>query len=222
MAVNNYNSETVLRNPDITKIYLSYLDKGKKYKYETQVRFVDNKECYFSIQTPTDFTKPQKRIPVEVVVYTPDGIFKANTVLSDSEVTLAETMFILNSPQMWKYVQMRLNSRKLANIVIKLSFNDGYEVKAPSNNISLGGVSFFCREKIPSIYTKLPCKLTMVLPGLDPGIFPNQEFTVTARFVREKERADDFHPFDILYVFKFVGMNSIEEELLEHCLSLLK
>ena len=81
MATNNYDTETVLKNPDITKVYLSFLDKGKKFKYETQVRFVDAKESYLAISTPVDFEKPTRRIPVEVVVYTPDGVFKANTVI---------------------------------------------------------------------------------------------------------------------------------------------
>ena len=216
------SNEEILKNSDITKVYISYLNRGQKVKQEVRVSFADMKECYFSMATPINFEKPQKRIPVEITVYTPDGVHKGNSVLTETEVTISEVMFILNAPQTWKFVQMRLNARKLANISVKVSFNDGFEMKAPSHNISLGGISFFYKEKLSSIYTKLPCQISLKLPGLDPELYPTGEFVVTGRYVREKDNADEFHPFDTLYVFKYVGLNFVEEEVLEYCLSKLK
>ena len=212
------DTESILRNPDISKIYISYLDKGKRVKYEVAVRFADSKEIYVAMPSMMNFEKPQKRIPIEIVTYTPEGVHKGNAVLSDVEVTIAETMFILNAPQAWKYTQMRLNTRKLANIKITLSFNDGFKIEAPSYNISLGGISFFSKEKLSSIYTKLPCQLTLDIPILDLDLFPDGTYTVTGRFVREKEKPDEFHQFEILYVFKFVGLTFEQEEILDDCL----
>ena len=39
----------IFRNTDITKIYLFYVDGGIKVKTEVKMRFMDQKDGYFSI-----------------------------------------------------------------------------------------------------------------------------------------------------------------------------
>ena len=60
----------ILRDSNVTKIYLMYIDGGARKKIQVKLRFMDSKEGYFAAPTPRGFVKPKRKIPAELNVYT--------------------------------------------------------------------------------------------------------------------------------------------------------
>ena len=207
----------ILRDSNITKIYLVYVDNGSRKRLEVSLRFLDKKECYFASPTPVNFNKPKRKIPAELNVFTPDGVYKTKVTFIDCNMSLREVIYEVSLPKAWDYIQLRSSSRKVISLPVSIKFNDGYEIKINTYDLALGGISFFSTEQVPNIYRKISGILTLELPKDTLINFPDGKMTVETKFVREKSEIED-HFGETLYIFKFVNISPEDEMVLKNFL----
>lgn len=206
--------QNILRDASVTKIFLIYVENGSRKKMEVSLRFMDNKQCYFSTSTINLFQKPKKKLDAELKVYTIDGVYTTKVKLLDSNVSLKEIMFEVSVPKTWDYVQLRSSTRKNIELPLTIKFNDGFEIQAQSYDLSLGGISFFSKEEINSIYKKISGILSFELPKNTIINFPDGKMTTEAKFVREVRDMED-HFDEKLYIFKFMSVSLEDKEVLK-------
>ncbi len=207
--------QNILRESNVTKIYLIYVDNGARKRMPVKLRFMDNKECYFATPTPKDFKKPKRKSPAELKVYTTDGVYQAQVTLIDSNMSLNEIMYEVSIPSRWDFTQLRSSSRKEVELPVKISFNDGFLIEAKTHDLSLGGISFISDKPFSSIYKKISGILTLELPKNTLINFSDGQLSVETKFVRETP----FGNFgETLYSFKFIGVKLEDEEILKNFL----
>lgn len=209
--------QNILRESNITKIYLIYVDNGSRKKISVNLRFMDNKECYFSGSTQPNFVKPKKKIPAELHVFTSDGVYKTKVTLIDTNMSLREIVYEVSIPKNWDFIQLRKSSRKVVELPVNIKFNDGYEINIKTYDLSLGGISFFMKDSLSSIYKKVSGILTLELPKDNIINFPDGKMTVETKFVREKDLIEE-HYGEHFYIFKFVGLPPEAEMILKNFL----
>ncbi len=198
----------ILKDSGVVKITLTYMVSGLRKKTQVRMRFMDKKECYFATEN-RGFVKPKNKTNIEIACYTPDGVYKSNVTLMDTITSMNEILFSVSIPYIWKLSQMRMSSRKQVKLPIKIRFNDGFEITSETHDVSLGGVSFYSEQAIPSIYKQLTCVLSMKLPQNTVVNFANGQMSCEARYQREKEdEALGFLSSSTLYVFKFLTMTN--------------
>ena len=210
----------ILKDSNITKIFLIYVNNGSRKKETVKLRFMDNKECYFVAPTPVKFEKPKKKIPAELNVYTSDGVYKTKVTLIDTNMSLREVLYEVSIPKSWDFIQLRASSRKLIELPVSIKFNDGYSINATTYDLSLGGISFFSKESISSIYKKISGILTLELPKDTLINFPDGKMTVETKFVREKFDIEN-HFGEQLVIFKFIVMIPDDEMILKNYMLIL-
>ena len=210
--------QNILRDGGVVKIMLSYMVSGIKKKQQVKLRFMDKKEAFFSAPN-TSFIKPKNKSNIEIACYTPDGVYRSNVTLLDTIQSMNEILFSVSIPYIWKLSQMRASSRKKADLPITIKFNDGFEVQATSSDVSLGGVSFYTSQPVPSIYKQLTGILSLSLPKETVINFPEGKMKCEARYQREKE-GNDFFGLDptTMYVFKFLTMTNDDIMVLKNYL----
>lgn len=195
--------ENILRDSLVTHIFLSYMEAGKKQV--VRVKFV----------------KPKRKTPAEIKVFTVDGVYKTDIFINDTQVNLTEVLFEVSVPKLWEYVQQRSSSRNRVSLPVKIKYNDGFEIETATFDIALGGIAFYSRDAISSIYKKLPAVLTMELPKSMWIKNPDCKIVVETCFVRERiEEEDEEHFHQFLYSYKFVNLpkdaeNTLRELLLQ-------
>ena len=205
----------ILRDSNVTKIYLMYIDGGARKKIQVKLRFMDSKEGYFAAPTPRGFVKPKRKIPAELNVYTTDGVYRTKVTLLDSNMSLNEVMYEVSIPNKWDFVQLRSSSRKEVELPLKITFNDGFTIETKTHDLSLGGISFVSKESFNSIYKKISGILTFALPNNVLINFPDGKMTTEAKYVRESE-PNDFG--EVLYSFKFCSIKPEDEDVLKNYL----
>ena len=210
--------QNILRESNITKIFLIYMNNGSRKREDVTLRFMDNKECYFSSNTSFQaFNKPKKKTPAEINVFTPDGVYKTTVTIVDTNVSLTEILYQVSIPKTWDFIQMRASTRKRIELPIEIKFNDGFNIEAVSYDLSLGGVSFYCKEPLSSIYKKITGILTLKLPQNTIIDFPEGAMTVETKFVREKPGAEGHYGQQLL-IFKFLNIPAEEQIVLKNFL----
>jgi len=208
----------ILKDSGVVKITLTYMVTGIRKKVQVRMRFMDKKECYFAMEN-RGFVKPKNKTNVEIACYTPDGVYKSNVTLMDTVTSMNEILFSVSIPYIWKLSQMRMSSRKQVKLPVKIRFNDGFEITAHTHDVSLGGISFYSEQAIPSVYKQLTCALSMQLPRDTVINFANGQMVCEARYQREKEdEALGFLSTSILYVFKFLTMTNDDIVVLKNYL----
>lgn len=207
----------ILRDSNITKIFLIYVHNGARKREVVSLRFMDNKECYFAAPTPVKFDKPKRKIPAELNVFTSDGVYKTKATLLDTNMSLREVLYEVSIPKSWDFIQLRASSRKVVSLPVSIKFNDGYTINATTYDLSLGGISFFTKEPISSIYKKVSGILTLELPRETLINFPDGKMTVETKFVREKTDVEE-HFGETFVIFKFIGVVPDDEIVLKNFL----
>ncbi len=197
--------KNILRKSDVSTIYLVFTD-GMRKKQEVSLRFMDDKECYLSMPASQQFVKPKKKMAANLIAYTVDGVYTADVKIMDTMQSTNEIMYIVNIPKGWKYTQLRASTRKEVHIPFSIKFNDGYEIKGETENLSLGGIAFYYQDTIPSMYQKLNGVLTFKLPDNVILNFEHGELNVETKFLRSI-RSEEYMRDDICYVYKFLSMS---------------
>ena len=187
--------ENILSDSLVTHIFLSYMEAGKKQVVRVKLRFIDTRQAYFSAPPPINFVKPKRKTPAEIKVFTVDGVYKTDIFINDTQVNLTEVLFEVSVPKLWEYVQQRSSSRNRVSLPVKIKYNDGFEIETATFDIALGGIAFYSRDAISSIYKKLPA-------------------------VERIEEEDEEHFHQFLYSYKFVNLpkdaeNTLRELLLQ-------
>lgn len=210
--------QNILKESNITKIFLNYTTTaGIKKKLRVKMKYMDNKNCYFFSDIPENFVKPKPRTNCDLVVYTPDGIYKASVKLVDSSLSLNGIMWEVNIPKTWNFVQLRSGTRKNTDLSGSLKFNDGYEISFQTNDLSIGGFSFFSKERIATNYQRFSCICTLNFPKESFINFPDSKLITEAKFVRTKENIED-HLDEFLYGLKFIKLTNDEHLILKNYL----
>lgn len=206
--------QNILRESNVTKVFLQYVDNGVRKKHQVKIRFMDKKECYFAAECPPNFDKPKNKIEAELFVYTTDGIYKTNVKLLETNVSMREILFTVSLPKNWNYTQMRESSRKSVSLPVTIQYNDGYVISATTDDIALGGVCISYNEDISSIYRRIPCILTLELPKNLIINLPESKLIVEAKFLREVSANEDCYK----YAFKFLSITYEQKNVLTNFL----
>ena len=210
--------QNILRESNITKIFLIYMNNGSRKREDVTLRFMDNKECYFSSKTSFQaFNKPKKKTPAEINVFTPDGVYKTTVTIVDTNVSLTEILYQVSIPKTWDFIQLRASSRKFVELPVSIKFNDGFTINTTTYDLSLGGISYYTKDSLSSIYKKISGILTLELPKETLINFPDGRMTVETKFVREKS-GDEEHFGEQLVIFKFIGVTPDDEMILKNFL----
>ena len=209
--------QNILRDSNITKVYLLFVDGGARKRLEVKLRFIDKTVCYFATPIPMNFSKPKKKIPAELNVYTSDGIYKTKITLIDCNASLREVLYEVSLPKIWDYIQLRSSTRVPIELPFSIKFNDGYEVTGHTCDLAVGGFSFFSTESIPSIYKKIMGILTLELPKDNIINFPDGKMIAETKFVREKSEIEN-HFGETLYIYKFLNLPQDGEMILKNYL----
>lgn len=208
-------NENILRDSLVTKIFLSYTEGEKKHVMRLKLKFMDNRQAYFSAPTPENYEKPKMKTPAEIKIYTVDGVYRTDVMINDSSATYTEIFFEVSLPKVYEFIQHRSSSRNRTELPVNIKYNDGFEINATTFDLAIGGLAFYSKDQYSSIYKKLPAILTLSLPttiwtkGEDPKIM------VESVFVRERrEESDEEHFGEYLYSYKFINLpKETENEL---------
>lgn len=208
----------ILRDSNITKIYLFYTaPNGLKKKVNVKLRYMGDKECYFAGAVVPNFAKPKRKSPVEIFVYTTDGIYQAAVKMLDTTLNLNEIIYQVEIPKTWNFKQLRSGSRKNVALPASLKFNDGHEIKFETLDLSIGGFSFLAEEKISSIYQRFSAIGTIEFPSELIMNYPDRKLVTEVKFVRTKDEVEgEFGK--TFYALKFVQLTPDEQMILKNYL----
>ena len=202
----------IFRNTEITKIYLFYVDNGLRVKTEVTMRFMDQKDCYFSAALPMNFKKPKRKIPIDLKVYTSDGIYQSKVTLIDTTTSINDVLFQVSFPKKWDLIQLRSSTRKLAELPFKIKYQDGYTIEGNTHDIAVGGISFINNIHMSSIYKKIPAVITIEFPQNLIINFPDRKLETNVMFVRES----NYDNFDNkLFSYRFSALKQEEIDILK-------
>ncbi|MCM1004092.1 MAG: PilZ domain-containing protein [Candidatus Gastranaerophilales bacterium] len=208
----------ILRDSNITKIFLIYTQpNGLKKKVNVKLRYMGDKECYFAGAVTPNFMKPKRKSPVEIFVYTTDGVYKATVKILDTNLNLNEIMYQVEIPKTWNFTQLRQGSRKNVVLPGSLKFNDGFEISFETFDLSVGGFSFLTEEKISSIHQRFSAIGTIEFPAELLINYPDRKLIAEVKFVRNKEDIEgEFGK--TFFAMKFVQLTQDEQMILKNYL----
>lgn len=208
----------ILRESNITKIYLIYtVQNGLKKKVNAKLRYMGDKECYFAGAVIPNFVKPKRKSPVDIFVYTTDGIYRATVKMLDTTLNLNEIMYQLEIPKTWNFTQLRQGSRKNVELPGSIKFNDGHEITFETFDLSIGGFSFLTEEKISTIYQRFSAIGTLEFPAELLLNYPDRKLVTEVKFVRNKDDIEgEFGK--TFYALKFVKLTPDESMILKNYL----
>lgn len=213
--------ENILRNSNVTKLYIEFPD-GKNYKRKelVAVKYIDNKSCYFSGPTPTSqFTKPKWRTKANIIVYTPDGVYKTTVIIRDVDFSLNGVLYQLDLPKNWEFKQLRAGSRKKVKLPLTIKFNDGLTIETETFDLSIGGFSFFGEHNFSTLHTRFAANCKIIFPNDLIMNFPDKTLEKDCLYVRKKVITDDFERMNQnLYCFKFLKLTPDETMILKNFL----
>lgn len=212
----------ILKESEVTKIYLSYQENGIKKRHLVSLRFMDLKDCYFATPMPQNFKKPKNKTPIEIVVYTTDGVYTTHVSLIESNISMSDVLFSVTIPKSWDFKQWRQSTRKRISINFSLKYNDGFEIVGTTYDISIGGISFITDQRISSVYEKMTCIASIQTPDNLIINFPDKKLVTEAKFVRKKENFGEYGSDGTLYAFKFIQLSGEEESILKGFLLSIK
>ena len=208
----------ILRDSNVTKIFLIYVNNGSRKREAVKLRFMDNRTCLFAATMPVNFVKPKRKTPADIYVYTPDGVYRAKVSILGANLSFNDLLYEVSIPKRWEFIQLRTSSRKQAQLPLTVKYNDGFTIHATSYDLSMGGISYISTQELSSIYKKITGILTVEFPSNSVINFPDGKLTVETKFVREKDVADSYHENEHLNVFRFIGLSSEDEMILKQYL----
>lgn len=189
----------ILSKREDANIVLSYMEDGKRVKYDVMIRYSDKEESYFSTPFPINFTKPKPKTKIEITYRSSIGVLYAETKLIDCCLSMNEIMFTVKTPTYWEDRESRRSRRKECNIPVTVEYS-GYKFESESYDIATGGISFIAPEDMPDTYKNLPATVSLKFA-------PDNVVTVTGKFIREKELGGDDSVK--LFVYKFTHVSSL-------------
>ena len=212
--------ENILKTSNVTKIFLKYLDgKNYKRKEEVSLRYMDNKSCYFSGASISNFNKPKWRAKAEIVAYTPEGVYSSIVIIRDTEYTLKNILYKVDLPKTWKFTQLRSGSRKKISLPLIVRFNDGLEINTTTYDISIGGFSFLNNQELNTIQTRFSCTCQIQFPRENLINFPDGILQTDAKYVRQKRIKEGYNiDEEKLLCFKFVNLSPNDTVILKNFL----
>ena len=210
-------SSTTLKSGD-AMVYLFYMVKGVRKRFQVALRYMDKKECFFSHGFNINFEEPKDKIPATIIAYTKEGVYSANVKLLTTSISTREILYNLTMPSKWDFKQLRGSTRKECNLPLIIRYDDGMEITSVTRDISLGGVSFIQDEEIPSIYESKICELELELPDDLAVNFPGNKLVTPAKYTRKKSRKNEYGSEYTIVAYKFLGLNSQEKIIMKNFL----
>lgn len=213
--------ENILRTAKIAKIFLDFDDGNKIHrKEEVILRSMDSKFCVFAGPAPSNFKKPGWFAKANIIVYSPNGIYKATTSIKDTNIALNNITYRLELPKNWDFKQLRAGVRKRVNSPVKIKFNDGMEIESTTYDLSIGGFSFEGFYDLSTIHTRFACNCKITFPKDVKINFPNGILNVNSLFVRKKPVLTEFGMSgENLYCFKFLNISEADSNAIKDFLT---
>ncbi len=208
--------KNLLRDPNVSSMFIAYTSENKKYKKPARVFFFDTEECYFATEISLDFNKPKKKTPAEIIVYTEEGVYRSKVKIMDTSVSGFDLLYITELPKQWSYAQLRTSTRKAVSIPFIIKFNDGFEINTTTYDLALGGISFYSNKPIPDNYTKFHAELTMKLPDIPSIKFESKVMDCVSKFLRIHKTSGETG--EDRYVFKFINLSESDKLFLKNFL----
>ena len=199
-------------------IYITYVNKNSiRKRYSAKLMFTEKGKYYFRTEFTPDFVPPKKNIEVEIHVYTPNGIYTTVSKLKNFDKNYDGIMYEIQSSEDWRLIQMRKSSRKKVKLPVTIKLSSEEKMEIVTEDLALGGISFFSKQNISSLDKKLPGILTLTLPENTIPNFETGTLNVGTKFVREIANVEG-HFGEILYSFKFMNLSKIDENILKEFL----
>ncbi len=208
----------ILRNSNVAKIYLFYIEKnGLKKKVSVKLRYMGAKDCYFAGEIIPNFVKQKRKSPVEIFVYTTDGIYKTSSKILDTTVNLNEIMYQVEIPKKWDFKQLRNGSRKPVTLPGSIKIDEEQIINFETFDLSVGDFSFVTETPISTMAQRFPVLTTIEFPSNLLINFPDRKLVKEAKFVRNAEvfEGEFTHHF---YALKFLDLTPDEEMILKNYL----
>ena len=207
----------ILKNSNLSSIYLIYSDGAYKRRFKVTLRYVDTSECYLVASVLNSFTKPKRNTSAQLIAYTTDGVYNTDVKIVDTNVSIQqEIVFTVNLPKTWNYVQLRRSSRKEYALPFEIKFNDGYVIQGNTKDISLGGISFITDKPISEIYKKVNGVLSFNLPEQSKFIPLSSEIVTDVKYLRMPALDDVEDKY--CYVYKFLTIQNDSLDALKYFL----
>ena len=204
----------MLKNPRITSINLLYFDGTKHLHFPVSIRFSDDKESYLATELSEKFIKPKKNTVATIILYTNAGVYTGTTKIFDTTLSsFSQITFSVNTPQKWNFKRLNLVVRKKLKLPFCIKFNDGYEIKGITYEMSEEDMTFKVKDDIPDLYTRFTAKLTVELQEGENAdkMYADVKFSKT-------EEDTNFNNGEKFYIFKIVDISSADLILLKNIL----
>lgn len=209
--------QNILKSTDVSKIYLIYTDGKKNQRKElVNIRYSDKKHCYFAGEIPFNFSKPGFFAKADIVVYTPDGVYRANVKMGNISYTLNEIVYELAMPKFWNYTQMREGTRKKLGFPISIKFCDETVLDGYLYNLSVSGFSIATKIQLSLVQKKFPAVSEILFPTDEYPEIPDGKLIANCKYARENALIDDYEFMDHnLIGFKFLNLNKSYAEIIK-------
>jgi hypothetical protein len=197
----------VLKEVSISKIEMIYDDDGGKKHREVSLGYYDEEICYFSLNTDLNFLLPKLKSEAEILVYSPDGIFKSVVKFLRINKSVGKVLFEVTAPAKWDFIQRRKNLRKQIPLPVSIKYEDGFEITTRVNDISAGGLTVYKTGAFSGIYQKLEADISIEFPE---GVILHMNDNIVhtkARCVRVEENLPG-HFGENLVAYEFIHLNS--------------
>ena len=200
----------ILRRKNLIAIYVVYND-GQKKQVKVNIHFLDKDICYLETDLwDNNFKKPKSNQNAELLVYTVNGIYTGKTKIIDTTLSLQKVMFSLSTPSKWTLTQARTSIRKVISLPFIIKYEDGYEIKGETIDISSGGISFALTEPILPMYYKFNAKINIDISSTKLKNSENNDIKSTVKYLRKisSDKATT-------YVYRFITMDSFSTNILK-------
>lgn len=194
----------ILKRKNLVAIYLVYRDRIKKM-VKVDVHFIDKDVCYLETDLwDNNLRKPRNNQKAEILAYTMNGLYIGNTKIVDTTVTLPKVMFTVENPKKWNYTKTRSSVRKIISLPFTIKYNDGYEIKANTIDISLGGITFaLTDEPILPMYYNFNGEIEIDLSNSEISAEVGTVLKSEVKYLREMSTKKAS-----TYVYRFISMDS--------------
>lgn len=213
--------DNILKAVKIVKVFLDFNDgKGIHRREEVILRYMDNSQCVFAGPAPANFKKPGWFAKANIVIYSPQGIYRSIAAIKDTNVTLNNVTYKLELPKKWEHKQLRSSIRKKINSPVKIKFGDGMEIESTTYDLSIGGFSFEGFYDLSTVQTRFACNCRITFPKDVKINFPNGVLNVNALFVRQKPVITEYGmQGENLYCFKFLNISEPDATAIKNFLA---
>lgn len=215
-------SVSVLKNQNVIKTYIDFTDKSnQRIKEQIELRYDDGKFCYFISSGKCRKISLRWRHKAKLIVYTPEGLFTADTIVRVADISLSKIMYKVDIPKNWNFNQLRAGIRKRMRIPVTLNLSDDIQVKTELYDLSQSGFAIIDDVELSTVQKRFPLSCTFEIPETFDNETTIKSVELNAKYVRESKITEVNEYFQkTLYCFNFINLSTQDIFTLKEILSL--